>query len=128
MEIKKSKTGIKCGYPEHLISAVCQELLSGTLSYSEAMRKYSIRSAQTIYRWVARYQSQYGSNLELMNPTNSAPEPDNPLDLEELRVKNQQLQAALDLAQLENLALNTMIDIADEQLHTDIRKKSGAKQ
>lgn len=129
MEIKKSKSGTKCSYPEHLISIVCQELLSGAISYTEAMRKYSIRSSQTIYRWVERYHQRYESNFETMNPTKEPnEEAEKPLSLEELRAKNQQLQKALDLARLENLALNTMIDIADEQLHTGIRKKSGAKQ
>jgi transposase-like protein len=129
MSIKKSKGGYKCSYPEHLISLVCQELLSGSISYTEAMRKYSIRSSQTIYRWVERYNERFEGNFESMNaPNDPTPEADKPLSLEELRAKNQQLQKALDLARLENLALNTMIDIADEQLHTEIRKKSGAKQ
>ena len=38
------------------------------------------------------------------------------------------LQQALAEAQLKIKALDTMIDIAEEQLKIDIRKKSGAKQ
>jgi hypothetical protein len=39
-----------------------------------------------------------------------------------------QLQQELRKAQLHNKLLNAMIDIAEEQLHIDIRKKSGTKQ
>ena len=48
--------------------------------------------------------------------------------VDQLHSQIKQLKAALELAQLENLALNTMIDIADEQLNTGIRKKSASKQ
>jgi hypothetical protein len=38
------------------------------------------------------------------------------------------LQKALREAELKIKALNTLIDVAEEQLKIDIRKKSGAKQ
>ena len=38
------------------------------------------------------------------------------------------LQKALEEAELKIKALNTLIDVAEEQLKIDIRKKSGAKQ
>ena len=39
-----------------------------------------------------------------------------------------QLQAALRKAQLHNKLLNAIIDIAEDQLKIDIRKKSGTKR
>ena len=45
-------------------------------------------------------------------------------DSEEIKA----LKKALEEANLNNKALNTMIDIAEQQLKIDIRKKSGAKQ
>ena len=128
MKIKKLKRGVKSSYPQHLISTVCRELLSGTLSYSEAAFKYNIRSRATIYKWMNNYEKQYGSNLAVMKEKNTEEDIKKSSELKELQAKNEQLQAALELARLENLVLNTMIDIADEELHTDIRKKSGAKQ
>ena len=129
MNIKKSRTGIKSSYPEHVISAACQDILSGNLSYTEAMGKYRVRSAPTIYRWVARYQKQYGSNLEAMKQSHKAViDSKKDCAVDQLHLQIKQLKAALELAKLENLALNTMIDIADEQLNTGIRKKSAAKQ
>ena len=38
------------------------------------------------------------------------------------------LKKALSEAQLKITALNTLIDVAEEQLNINIRKKSGAKQ
>lgn len=38
------------------------------------------------------------------------------------------LKKALSEAQLKIIALNTLIDVAEEQLNINIRKKSGAKQ
>ncbi len=129
MNIKKSRKGPKSSFSDHLISTVCQELLSGTLSYVEASRKYNIKGTATIRTWMMRYEKQYGSNLEAMGENKDTDKDiKKSLEFKELQSKNAQLQAALELARLENLVLNTMIDIADEQLHTDIRKKSGAKQ
>ena len=42
--------------------------------------------------------------------------------------ESQALQKALEEAQMKIKALNTLIDVAEEQLKIDIRKKSGAKQ
>lgn len=132
MNIKKLKPGPKSSYPQHLISTVCRELLSGTLSYTEVARKYNMKGTATIRNWMLNYQKQYGSNLAAMTDNNTQDKEQEDIkkssELKELQSKNEQLQAALELARLENLMLNTMIDIADEQLHTDIRKKSGAKQ
>jgi hypothetical protein len=43
-------------------------------------------------------------------------------------LKNEALLKALQEAELKIKALNTLIDVAEEQLKIDIRKKSGAKQ
>jgi hypothetical protein len=51
-----------------------------------------------------------------------------PMDENEaLRRRVKELEERLRFSELQNLALNTMIDIAEEQ-GIDIRKKSGAKQ
>jgi len=47
---------------------------------------------------------------------------------ESLPMEVKQLQKALRKAQLHNKLLNAIIDIAEEQLKVDIRKKSGAKR
>ena len=44
------------------------------------------------------------------------------------KVPTATLQKALQQAELQIKALNTLIDVAEEQLKIDIRKKSGARQ
>lgn len=48
--------------------------------------------------------------------------------VEALEARLQELQAELDREKLKNLALNTMIEVAEEELQIDIRKKPGVKQ
>ena len=52
----------------------------------------------------------------------------NAITVESLESQLKSLQAELEREKLRNLALNTMIDVAEEELHIDIRKKAGAKQ
>lgn len=50
---------------------------------------------------------------------------------QELAAVNMRLEAlekALDLAKMKNIALETMIDIAEDKFKISIRKKSGPKQ
>ena len=51
-----------------------------------------------------------------------------PVSIESLEARLKELQAELDREKLKNLALTTMIEVAEEELHIDIRKKAGAKQ
>jgi hypothetical protein len=46
----------------------------------------------------------------------------------DLQADNEALKKALEEAQLKVAALNTLIDVAEEQLKINIRKKPGAKQ
>ena len=59
--------------------------------------------------------------------TNSDPQRAN-LDETPLPTDVTQLQQELRKAQLKNKLLNAIIDIAEEQLEIDIRKKSGTKR
>lgn len=56
--------------------------------------------------------------------TNSTDEP----TLESLTTDNAKLKKALELAMLKVAGLETMIEVAEEELQVDIRKKSGVKQ
>jgi hypothetical protein len=48
--------------------------------------------------------------------------------LEQLQKRLKELEKQLEDAQMKNLGLETMIDIAEEKLRISIRKKSGPKQ
>jgi transposase-like protein len=99
---------------------VLQAIDSG-MSISEARIAYGLKDNGTIRYWIRRRKAE---NAELW------------VNLPEVKVSKKQLstseQKALEQqlaeAQLKIRALETMIDIAEEQLKIDIRKKSGAKQ
>lgn len=48
--------------------------------------------------------------------------------LESLQKRVKKLEKQLEDAQMKNIALDTLIDVAEEQLKIPIRKKAGAKQ
>ena len=50
------------------------------------------------------------------------------LNKQELLAENERLQKALEHALLKNRALETLIDVAEEELNIQVRKKSGPKQ
>ena len=132
MSIKKSRKGRKPFYEQAFKSAVCFEILSGNLSYSEARTVYGIKGQGTIPRWVKQYQNQSTSgNLHSMSEKDlnaDSMDPAEGRDKSDLQKKNHELVAALKMAKLKITALETMIDIAESDLNIDIRKKSGTKQ
>ena len=101
-----------------IVSAVEQ----GRMSIKEAQVAYKVKSAKTIRDWVNQYKSE---KVEVCIET-KPPMGKNKKKLDKLQ--NPALQKALEEAELKIKALNTLIDVAEEQLKIDIRKKSGARQ
>jgi transposase-like protein len=99
--------------------AIIAEYLVGSTTYRKLGIKYGI-DFRLVHSWVMKYQGKKG-NRKLKPPVQLS---------EETPISNEvkQLQQELRKAQLHNKLLNAMIDIAEEQLHIDIRKKSGTKQ
>ena len=97
--------------------AVVNEYLFGHLSYRELALKYGVNH-KLIHVWVMKKQGKKPVKKETEDLADDSPLP---TDVKEL-------QKALRQANLKNKLLNTMIDIAEEQLKIDIRKKSGTKQ
>ena|SRR6185295_664420 len=129
MGIKKLKGRRDYGYDEAIKSRVCFDILNGELSFKEARQKYRVKGEGTLYRWIEAYKKQVSiSKLQVMDATNPSAENANANQNEELVKKNQELQAALEMAKLKITALETMIDIAESELNIDIRKKPGTKQ
>ena len=49
-------------------------------------------------------------------------------DIKALEKRIKELEKQLELSQMKNVGLNTMIDIAEQDYKLEIRKKSGPKQ
>jgi len=94
----------------------------GRMSVKEARAAYKIRTEKLIRKWLRQYKAE---NVELRVVTGPAMEKKiKPIST----AQTEALQKALEEAEMKIRALNTLIDVGEEQLKIDIRKKSGARQ
>lgn len=107
--------------------SAARSVVSGRLSIREAQLAYGVKAKSTIQGWIEQFKQEnvdlVDSNDALMKKDKSAKKNNIPANAD---VKD--LQKALEEAQLKIAALNTLIDVAEEQLKINIRKKPGAKQ
>lgn len=90
---------------------VITEVEKGELTYKEAQRKYGIQGRSTVLVWLRKH-----GRLDWRT--------DNPMRNKETPNKKiRELEKKLKRLEAEKEILNRAIDIADEQLGTDIRKK-----
>lgn len=101
--------------------AIIAEYLIGDTTYRKLGAKYGI-DFRRIHSWVMKYQ---GKSVKKDKPKVKQ---EALLENEELPTDVKQLQKELRKAKLHNKLLNAIINIAEEQLKIDIRKKSGTKQ
>ena len=101
--------------------AIIAEYLMGDSTYRELGNKYGV-DFRRIHSWVSKFQ---GKQVKKVKPKIKL---NDDLPQEELPTDVKQLQEELRKAKLHNQLLNAIIDIAEDQLKIDIRKKSGTKQ
>lgn len=107
---------------------IIHEYLTTNISMNRISRKYRI-GFHTISNWMRIFAIPMPKEAPtyIMNTLDKAKE-DKLVSNESLEVQLKALRAELDREKLKNLALTTMIEVAEEELHIDIRKKAGAKQ
>ena len=99
--------------------AVVSQVEKGDFTYKQAQKHYGIQGKSTVLVWLRKY-----GNLDWNKPmihTMSKQE-------ETPAQKIKRLERELADEKVMNKILNTMIDIADEQLGTQIRKKYNTQQ
>jgi len=100
------------------------EIDGGRMGMQEARDRFSLPKweyKKIIRRWQDRYSEQLHVSLQDMSSKERA-------DNKALEKRIKELEKQLELAQMKNVALNTMIDIAENDYKLEIRKKSGPKQ
>ena len=107
-----------------LKAEIISAYLTGDNSYEELGNYYKVRPG-TIRTWIYHYRKR-------KNVVPLQPEPIHAVDMarkkkDEKSPEVQALEARIRELELQNLALNTLIDVA-ERNGIEIRKKSGAKQ
>ena len=101
-----------------------REIEEGRTSVSDAIKTYNFNpknGAALIYTWRQKYAPEMVLALEDMTAEEKQ-------KLAALQERNKQLEKQLEDARLKNIALDLLIDIAEEKLKISIRKKPGAKQ
>lgn len=103
---------------------IVREIQSGRMTIGEAKEHFAWRSKNPeslIKNWLREYTSEIDFTLPVMTEKERE-------KVEALRLQLKKAEKQLEDAQMKNIALETMIDIAEEQLKISIRKKSGPKQ
>lgn len=100
-----------------------QEIESGQLTWQEARHRFNL--PHRFDRNYREWQKKYSEEIILSLPLMSAKER---IDHKKLEARIKELEKALELAQMKNVGLNMMIDIAEKDYKLEIRKKSGPKQ
>ena len=72
-------------------------------------------------RWQERYSDELHLSLSFMSSKERA-------DNKKLEQRIKELEKRLEYAKMKDVALNTLIDVAETELKISIRKKSGSKQ
>ena len=132
MDLRRSKS--KFTREQRL--AIIEEYENGALTGKEIAQKYGMKSPSIIFNWRERLLKPRVYLRKSEKSSIFAPEikpqvadevPMKKRSAEELEAEVKRLTKELKWANLQNKALNTLIDIAEEQ-GIRIRKKSGAKQ
>lgn len=97
---------------------------SGNMTYQEARERFSL-SIWDYKKIIKRWQERYSDEIHLSLRAMSAKER---TDVKALEKRIKELEEQLERAQMKNVALDTMIDIAENDYKLEIRKKSGPKQ
>lgn len=103
---------------------IVREIQSGRITLGAARELFADRSKNP-QSLIKNWMKEYGSDIPLTLPVMTEKEKAK-LDAAHKRMK--ELEKQLEDAQMKNIALETMIDIAEEQLKISIRKKPGPKQ
>jgi len=109
-------------HPASFKRSACQAVIDGRMTVTEAASNWQLNEA-TLRGWVQQQKSEVVPvNTEILKK--SKKKSSTPPVTDELKA----LQEQLAYANLKIAALNTLIDVAEEQLKINIRKKPGAKQ
>lgn len=119
---RKGLKGRQFQYEPSFMRMVALAYENGDQSLNQVAAQFQV-SRQQVKSWRLRFSSELGSPIHTDNLMTEQEQK----ELEALRKQNEELAKKLEYANLQVFGLQTMIDIAEEQLKIDIRKKSGSK-
>ena len=107
-------------YEESFKRWLSYEIQSGRMTIQQAVSELKV-DQYSVYRILKTYPGQVAVTLPLMTEAEKKK-----LEKQQQRIK--ELEKKLEDAQIKNIALETLIDVAEKDLKVPIRKKPGAKQ
>lgn len=120
---KKGQQGLQSKYDISFRRKVALEYREGSLTMSQLAQQYGIKQ-HNVMDWVRKFSSDLAVKQEAI-PIMT---PEEKQELDALKRQLSAVKQQLDYEQMKNFALETMIDLAKEELGVDLRKNSGAKQ
>lgn len=101
-----------------------RELEEQRLTPAQAIERFNFHPASG-YTLIHKWRLKYAQEMVLSLPEMTFQEKQ---DLALLQARTKELEKQLEQAKMYNIALNTLIDVAEEKLKISIRKKPGARQ
>lgn len=105
-------------------TSILRAVLCGRMTVREAMITYRV-SSSTINHWIRAYKREKGELASIMGTKKSSKDKQTE---DAVDIEKEELKKTVQQLQLQNLALNTLIDVAEDKFKIAIRKKAGAKQ
>lgn len=118
------RTDEKCVYEVAFRRWLVREIEEQRLTVAEAVKQFNFHPDNG-RRQIAFWRKKYGPEMTLSLPQMTEKEKQDMLALQQ-QVKTMEKQ--LEEARMRNIALNMLIDVAEDKLKIKIRKKPGAKQ
>jgi len=108
-------------YSQAFKQKVVREYETGESIY-RLRKKYGIGAHRTVEQWVRRYgRSGYRSELVIIQTV------DDQLEVQAMKQRITELEAALAQSVLDNRMLTTTIDVASQSLEIDLKKNFGKR-
>ncbi len=115
-------------FTDELQLQIVQEYLSTDISQPALKMKYNFGGNQNIYNWMRKFGLSKANEDQIKLHQAMGKELQKTSLEQELELKIKKLEQDLTYERLRTKALSTMIDIAEQELKVDIRKKSGVKR
>ncbi len=120
---RKGQQGRQSKYDISFRRKIAKEYLEGSLTMVQIAARYGLKR-HNVMDWIRKFSSDLAAKQEVI-PVMT---PEEQQEMEALKRQLSAVKQQLDYEQMKNFALETMIDLAKEELGVDIRKNSGAKQ
>lgn len=120
---KNKQQGRRYMYEAAFMRQVVSAYLTTDEGYLRISRRFNVSKTQ-VKTWVLKFSSDLGPPTTSAKPMTEQEQQ----ELEALKTQKKELEKQLRQANMQIIGLQTLIDVAEETLKIDIRKKSGSRQ